>query len=313
MQESNESTFASARVSAVIPAYNASRYIEETIVSVLKQTLPPVEILVIDDGSTDGTPAIARAFGPPVRAITKQNGGEGSARNRGLDEAAGEFVAFLDADDLWEPTKLEKQVAAMAPGVVACHSTLYNFGEVNTVHDVSQVPEAIRYSVAHIAIYCPIMPSCLMVRADLPCRFPTWTDAGVDVVYCLDLVQHGRVALVCEPLTGYRRFAASMSQAPSFMIRAHRSMERWLAENPDRVTAEEAAEIRRGCLVRCIEHAERAKWMRNWGKYKELRSYLRKYPGVPEVAQFMSERVYPQWVYSIRDRIRPAAMAARTG
>ena len=98
-------------VSVVIPAYNAARYLRETIRSVLQQTHRPLEIIVVDDGSSDATAAVARRFGSAVRVISRENGGPGAARNTGFREVRGEFVALLDADNIWVRDKLERQLA----------------------------------------------------------------------------------------------------------------------------------------------------------------------------------------------------------
>jgi glycosyltransferase involved in cell wall biosynthesis len=103
-------------VSVVIPAYNAAAFIERTLRSALRQTHSTLEVIVVDDGSTDSTEGLARAAAEGdsrVRIISVPNGGVASARNIGISEAAGEFVAFLDADDLWHPTKIEHQLAAL--------------------------------------------------------------------------------------------------------------------------------------------------------------------------------------------------------
>jgi len=77
---------------------------------------------VIDDGSSDNSAEIAAAFGPPVRVLRQPNQGESVARNRGMEEARGSWIAFLDADDLWRPRKLESQLALVDDGVVAVHT-----------------------------------------------------------------------------------------------------------------------------------------------------------------------------------------------
>lgn len=97
-------------VSVVIPTYNYGRYICETIESALGQTYSPVEIIVVDDGSTDDTRERLTAYGGRVRYIHQQNRGLSAARNAGIQAARGEFVALLDSDDLWLPDKLERQV-----------------------------------------------------------------------------------------------------------------------------------------------------------------------------------------------------------
>jgi glycosyltransferase involved in cell wall biosynthesis len=97
-----------ASVTVLIPAYNSANHIRRSIESVLKQTVPPLEVIVIDDGSTDGTANIANSYGGIIRVISKgRNCGLPAARNFGLENAAGGWIAFLDSDDEWEPRKNE--------------------------------------------------------------------------------------------------------------------------------------------------------------------------------------------------------------
>lgn len=98
-------------VSCVVPVYNGEAYLGEAIDSILAQTWRPLEIIVVDDGSTDDSAAVAEAYGAKVRVIRQANAGCATARNAGLAAATGEFVAFLDADDLWHPEKLQRQMA----------------------------------------------------------------------------------------------------------------------------------------------------------------------------------------------------------
>ena len=96
-------------ISAVIPAYNCEQYIARAIDSVLNQTFPANEIIVIDDGSSDGTVERVRSYGDKVKLIQQQNAGASAARNAGIQAATGDWVAFLDADDEWLPDTLEIQ------------------------------------------------------------------------------------------------------------------------------------------------------------------------------------------------------------
>ncbi|MBR8835694.1 MAG: glycosyltransferase [Stigonema ocellatum SAG 48.90 = DSM 106950] len=99
------------KVSIVIPAYNAIAYLPEAVDSVLQQTFTDFEVLIVDDGSSDGTVEWANQMTDPrVRVISQTNQGSSGARNTGITAAKGEYIALLDADDLWEPTKLEKQL-----------------------------------------------------------------------------------------------------------------------------------------------------------------------------------------------------------
>lgn len=101
-------------VSVIVPSFNRAYCISRTIASALAQTHARVEVIVIDDGSTDDTEPVVRAFGDDrIRYLRQDNGGVSSARNRGMAAARGEFVAFLDSDDTWLPWKLEVQLACM--------------------------------------------------------------------------------------------------------------------------------------------------------------------------------------------------------
>jgi len=102
-------------VTVLIDTYNHERFIEEAVVSVLEQDFPPgeMEILVVDDGSTDRTPELVRKFGARVRLLQKKNGGQASAFNLGIPEAQSDIVAFLDGDDWWSRDKLTRVVETM--------------------------------------------------------------------------------------------------------------------------------------------------------------------------------------------------------
>ena len=115
-------------VSAVIPSYNYAAYVGKAIESVLKQTHPNVECIVVDDGSTDNTREVVAKYGDRVRYIYQKNAGLPDARNTGVKAATGEFVGFLDSDDEWEPTFVEVALGYFNKlpkdaGVVACRAT----------------------------------------------------------------------------------------------------------------------------------------------------------------------------------------------
>lgn len=118
-----------ALVSCIVPVFNGERYLGEAIGSILAQSHRPLEVIIVDDGSTDSTPQVAAGFGDEVRYLRQDNRGVGSARNRGIDEARGEYLAFLDADDLWGSEKLRRQLARFAgrPELDYCVSHVQNF------------------------------------------------------------------------------------------------------------------------------------------------------------------------------------------
>lgn len=125
-------------VSIIIPVYNAGNYLAETIISALDQTWPNKEIIVIDNGSTDNSVEIARAFGNKIKLYHENKKGASAARNKGLTKAKGDYIQFLDADDLLKNDKIELQLNAIKniPGVVA-YGSFVNFFNKN---DIKQLP-----------------------------------------------------------------------------------------------------------------------------------------------------------------------------
>jgi GT2 family glycosyltransferase len=101
-------------VSVIIATYNHAVSLPQTVASILQQTHPPLEVIIVDDGSTDDTEAVCADLPSPVRYIRQENSGVSAARNRGITEARGEWVALADSDDLWAPEKLAVQLAALA-------------------------------------------------------------------------------------------------------------------------------------------------------------------------------------------------------
>jgi len=118
----------SITVSCVVPAYNAERYIERALTSVLEQSRPPDEIIVVDDGSTDATVDVLAAYGSRLRVVRQANCGPAAARNRGIEMATGELICFQDADDEWHHDKLAKQLALFdeRPSVGICITHVRN-------------------------------------------------------------------------------------------------------------------------------------------------------------------------------------------
>src|SRR5437773_9320352 len=103
-----------ATVSVVIPNYNYAHFLREAIDSALAQTYKDIEVIVVDDGSTDASADVIASYDSRIHPVFSQNQGVAAARNRGVAESTGEYIAFLDADDAWLPTKIEKQVERFA-------------------------------------------------------------------------------------------------------------------------------------------------------------------------------------------------------
>ena len=118
-------------VSCIVPIWNRRAYLGEALDSVLGQSYRRIELIVVDDGSTDGSDAVAVAYGPRVRLIRQPHAGPATARNTGVAAARGSFVAFLDSDDRWHPEKLERQMACFndRPSLDLCICRVQNFWE----------------------------------------------------------------------------------------------------------------------------------------------------------------------------------------
>ena len=150
-------------ISAVIPAYNRRTQVFRAIDSILAQTLPVDEIIFVDDGSTDGTfDAVREHYGSRVSLFKEENSGASAARNRGLREAQGEWIAFLDSDDIWLPTKLERQFEALKAlgseygacftncnyiGNSASNATVFDEAELKTDAEFGPLCDPLRFIV----------------------------------------------------------------------------------------------------------------------------------------------------------------------
>ena len=209
------------KVSVVIPTYNAARFVTQAIDSVLAQTFKSYEVLVVDDGSTDDTREVLTKYVAPVHYLPKQNGGVSSARNYGIERARGKYVAFLDADDLWMPEKLEKQIAVLesdeniglvyaATEKVDENLQTVGFIEANAYDDYC---EALLLNLNIVAGSC----SSAIVRRDVVLKtdgFDAAFSTCADWEYWLRLSLLTTFAPVSEYLVKYRVVAGSMSSNP---------------------------------------------------------------------------------------------------
>lgn len=142
-------------VSIIVPVYNAENYIEETVASVEAQTFKDWELLLVEDGSGDGSRALLQRLlqergDDRLHLILQENAGAAAARNHGLSQAQGRYIAFLDADDLWKTDKLEKQLALMREKGASFSFTGYEFADAQGrgTGRIVQVPETIVYRQA---------------------------------------------------------------------------------------------------------------------------------------------------------------------
>ncbi|MGQ9503351.1 MAG: glycosyltransferase family 2 protein [Thermogutta sp.] len=295
-------TSKSPRISVVIPVFNGERFLAEAIRSALAQTLPPYEILVVDDGSTDESAELAESFGPPVRVLREENRGEAAARNCGIEAARGDWIAFLDCDDVWKPEKLALQAAFFANGTDCIHTNFFYFGAIEGTVDVAQVPAATRYSLGYVAKRNPFRISSIVVRRDLDLRFPEWTQDGEDLIYFLELCASCRIHLVADFVTGYRVHSKGQSARTDMLVRRFQALQRYVESSPHLSPADKEAVVQ-GFLALMGEQAVLAKYRRNWPEYWAIRHCLAQWQGpLPEeAAPIVHEFIFPPFVYRIKD------------
>lgn len=226
-----------ALVSVVVPSYNASRTLDATLASVRAQSHRHLEILVVDDGSRDDTASRAdrhAAEDPRVRVLRKPNGGVAEARNFGVRASRGDFVAPIDSDDLWHPTKIEKQLAAFARAAptttyVYCLSYLID-GDDRLIGAVGFDGFAGDAFLRSLVLNFVGNGSAMLIRREAIDRIGGFDASGQalaaygadEVVAQSLLAALGPVAVVPEWLVGYRRVPGSVSADRARMERAQR-------------------------------------------------------------------------------------------
>jgi len=214
-------------VSVVIPSYCHAPFLARAIESVLEQTRPPDEVIVVDDGSTDGSPEEIRRFGSRIRAVFQENRGTCAALNRGMAMAKGEWIAIQNSDDAWEPQKLERQLAVCdrIPGCGAVHTGVRYMDEEGHLleqppgADLSRYEGRARGDLLPVLLHCmPIAVSSAMISRgalQLTGGFDPLLLGMGDWDFFLRLSLHAAFEHVPEPLTWVRKHRGSAGMDPS--------------------------------------------------------------------------------------------------
>ena len=291
-------------ISVVIPSYNAAPYLAETLHSVFGQTYPVHEIIVVNDGSTDKTEEVLRSYSDKILIVKQENVGEGASRNAGIERSTGDWVAFLDADDIWHPTKLERQVTLLnsRSDLVCIHTWFYSFGTQNEERPVPREILREKYDIETLICHALVLPSSAMVRRSLQLRFLPWRVISIDMIYFAELSQMGRFACVLEPLVGWRKHPQSMTKQAGNWVRSIETRLRWIEEEFDPDSKEH---LKRQLFLSVINQTEVSRWNRDWSRYWVLRKYLKRAWPWPEEGfpGITSETIYPPWVYRFKDVI----------
>jgi glycosyltransferase involved in cell wall biosynthesis len=205
-----------AHVSVIIPAYNAEAFVVETVNSALNQTFRDVEVIVVDDGSKDGTLTALESFGNRIRVHQQANGGVARARNTGVGLATGEWIAFLDADDLWLPDKLERQLAI--PSVKMSYTDRFNIGERGDLPERQGTLKPMQGGDLFVPLLREgnfITNTSVVMRRDLFEQlggFYTGLNGTEDWDLWIRVAEHHPIGVVAEPLVKYRFHGGSISR-----------------------------------------------------------------------------------------------------
>lgn len=235
-------------VSVIVPTYNYARFLPRALDSVLAQTYADLEIIVVDDGSTDGTSDVASPYAGKIRYLRKDNGGVSSARNLGIENSRGRLIAFLDADDAWRPEKLARQVAFMEanPGCGMSFTDMSHWvGGVETHR--SYLRERSFRHVSSGRIYHRLLEECFVFVPTVMARpecfrvaglFDTALDNAEDWDMWLRIARNFEVGFLDEPLTmRHAHEAGATTHAGRYHGGRILVLERILAAPPDEAAA----------------------------------------------------------------------------
>ncbi len=284
-------------VSVVVPTYNRAALVGETLERILAQSLPALEVIVVDDGSTDDTPAVLARFGDRIRVERIANSGELAARNRGIGLARGSLIAFCDSDDLWERDHLAR-MAALWQAEPRLNAAYANFrivenGVWRAATKFDDAPEGYwrdlraigdkagvfdRPVVDLFLRFMPFFPSALVVHAERFRALGAWDSAvngwmSQDLATALRLAEHPPLGVLLTPTVGIRKHPGNFSaDVQKVNLGDARILDYVLATRPSLAPYAEA--IRASIVRRRLEALELAFARRDWAGVREILGLL---------------------------------------
>jgi glycosyltransferase involved in cell wall biosynthesis len=307
---------APASVSVVIPVYNKEAYLTETIDSVLAQTRRPEEIIVVDDGSTDRSAEVAAAYGSAIHLIRQANAGESSARNRGIEASASDWIALLDGDDVWQPERLERQFLALRDAdaeneIVCVYADAYLFDDSGARIGEHRKPEYHAAPDWRVQMLCDwsINPSSTLIRrsalGDL--RFPTEVRHSEDMIFFLELRERGPFLKVAETLMGYRRNEHNQTASARHHLESVKTRWTWFRANVEKFDEGEHRRVRESLARQLMPTFSVARHTtRDMDLARECRRLYREIHPDPSRGEIsMTAVIGPSWVYRLWDQVRP--------
>lgn len=301
----------SSGISVVIPAYNCEAFLANAIDSILAQSLAPDEIIVVDDGSSDRTAAVASCYEDTVRLISQCNQGEAAARNCGVVAASGALVAFLDADDVAHPHRLEMQRAALEvnPDAVACYTGYWTFDARGRKRTWPGDAGAAIATAIELLCECRVLNGSIMFRRARAegLSYPVGIRCGPDLVFSALLRTRGTFVVLEQPLYGYRQHPRQVTkrstEVDNFSQRLDWLRNHWSTYWPEATWDDLERQMWQGMLATMVNMY----WTRHMHKFRDVRDYLRRnwpsnYPRPPE----LDWRCQPRWLLRLKDAVDAA-------
>lgn len=197
------------KVSIIIPFYNGCELLQEAVESALNQSYSNLEIIVVNDGSPEDMSIFLTKYGARIKYIVQKNKGAAAARNMGISYATGEYIAFLDSDDIWLPTKLQKQIAFMQEtGVVMCHTGFYYWfpekDELKIIDNSSDFGHVKNKFYVSMRVATPSVVISRSLLCNPTYRFPEYFRNGEDTQFYRLIANDYPIALLKEPLVKVR-------------------------------------------------------------------------------------------------------------
>jgi glycosyltransferase involved in cell wall biosynthesis len=294
-------------VSVIVPAFNASRFIGNAIRSISAQTVSVAQIIVIDDGSTDNTGRVAVEAASNVTLVRQNNRGPSAARNKGLEIAQGELVAFLDSDDIWMTNKIERQLVCLSPedrvSGIATSFEICNDSGQPLIPCLIKDSELRQYTPLQFLASPKITPSTLLIdrRVVGDIRFPESIVDGEDLVFVSMLRTKGSLRAVEDILVRRQRHRDQLTQLKGHFSRSVQNRVQWLRQN--RMLLNLDSDHSEGDFWEAtVNNVLSRLWVRDIQGFKAWRSELLDiWPQDRPVPDRLLIRTYPRWVYLLKD------------